>query len=143
MCFKMSLYHPCFSISDSLCSAQTSHTWPPCSWGLLQVKSISPIPRPALPKGAAQLELSGMMPEDCQLWVLQGHRARKYPLPTAVSVRITFALRTGIQTIMLILLPSKRSQYYRVFVILLELQYVITGVEMLVNYLLICCNAPE
>lgn len=44
---------------------------------------------------------------------------------------------------MLILLPSKRSQYYRAFVILLELQYVITGVETLVNYLLICCNAPE
>lgn len=30
---------------------------------------------------------------------------------------------------MLILLPFKGSQYYRVFVILLELQYVITGVE--------------
>lgn len=44
---------------------------------------------------------------------------------------------------MLMVLPSKRSQYYRVFVVVLELQYVITGVETLVNYLVICCNAPN
>mgnify|MGYP001858724398 CR=1 FL=1 len=31
----------------------------------------------------------------------------------------------------------------RAFVALLELQYVITGVETLVNYLVICCNTPN
>lgn len=31
--------------------------------------------------------------EDCQLWVLQGHGAGKYSLPSAVSVRICFKSR--------------------------------------------------
>jgi len=44
---------------------------------------------------------------------------------------------------MLMELLSKRSQYYRAFVVLLELQYVTTGVETLFNYLVICCNAPN